>query len=175
MFKRIGGVFKLDPYTFEEIEADPTATTQAALVVFIVALIAALGSFIGALIFEEASFSSSLSTLLSVLVGWVVWSAVTWFVGVNLFNGTASVSEMMRVIGFAYAPQALAIIPCIGWPIGIIWSLIAGFIAIRQGLDLDNGKTFLTIVVGVIAYVIVMIVFSIILGTTTALFGPFFV
>jgi hypothetical protein len=174
MFKRIGGVFRLDPYTFEEIEGDPSATGQAALVVFVVALIAALGSVIGSVFFEDVPFQSSLSTLLSVMVGWVVWSVVTWFVGVNIFGGKANVGEMLRVIGFAYAPQVLAIIPCIGWPIGIIWSLLAGFIAVRQGLDLDNVKTFFTIVLGVIAYGVVTILFGIVMGTTQALFGSLF-
>jgi uncharacterized membrane protein YeaQ/YmgE (transglycosylase-associated protein family) len=174
MFNRIGGVFRLDSYTFEEIESDPNATGQAALVVIVVALIAAVGSGFGALIFDGEFFSSFVSQLLTVLVGWVVWSVVTWFVGVNLFGGQADVGEMLRVIGFAYAPQVLAIIPCIGWPIGIIWSVVAGFIAVRQGLDLDNTKTFLTIIVGIIGYIVVMFVFNSILGTTETLFGSLF-
>lgn len=174
MFSRIGGVFRLDSNTFEEIEHDPDATVQAVLVVIVVALIAATGSGFGALIFEDGFFSSFVSQLLSVMVGWVVWSVVTWFVGVNLFGGQADIGEMLRVIGFAYAPQVLGIIPCIGWLIGIIWSLVAIFIAMRQGLDLDNTKTFLTIVVGLIGYIVVMLVFNLILGTTGALFGPLF-
>jgi hypothetical protein len=75
-------------------------------------------------------------------------------VGTTLFNGQATIEEMLRVIGFAYAPQILGIIPCCGWFIGLIWSLVAGFIAVRQGLDLDNINAFLTIVVGFVIYLI---------------------
>lgn len=167
MLDRVLGVFKLDVQTFEEIEADQDATSQAAIVVLVVAVIGALGSTAGAALTGAGGGSSFLATLVGVFLGWIVWSVITYVVGVNLFGGTADVGEMLRVIGFAYAPQVLAIIPCIGWIVGAIWSLIAGFIAVRQGLDLDNTKAFLTILVGFLAYV----VFSLLVGM---LFGaPF--
>jgi hypothetical protein len=61
---------------------------------------------------------------------------------------------MLRVIGFAYAPQILGIIPCCGWFVGLIWSLAAVFVAVRQGLDVDNTNAFLTIIVGFVLYLI---------------------
>lgn len=61
---------------------------------------------------------------------------------------------MLRVIGFAQAPLALGIIPCIGTIIGLVWAFVASFIAIRQGLDLDDANTCLTIIVGFIVYII---------------------
>jgi hypothetical protein len=85
-------------------------------------------------------------------------------VGTTLFGGQADLGEMLRVIGFAYAPQILGIIPCIGAIIGFIWSLVAGFIAVRQGLDLDNTKAFLTIVIGFIAYLVVVFLVGLVLG-----------
>ena len=169
MWDRILGVFKLDVATFEEIEHDTTATTQAAIVVLIVALVAAIGSGIGATIADGNFISSFIGQLITTFVGWLIWSAVTYFVGTSLFGGKATLDEMLRVIGFAYAPQILGIIPCIGAIIGCIWTLIAGFIAVRQGLDLDNGKAFLTIVVGAIAYAILLVI----LGTVFGLGGAF--
>lgn len=162
---RVIGVFRLNPNTFEEIEADRDATTQAALVVLIVALIAAIGSGIGASLADDGGFIGSfISTIISTFVGWIVWSAITYFVGTSFFGGQADLGEMLRVIGFAYAPQVLGIIPCIGTIIGFIWSLVAGFIAVRQGLDLDNTKAFLTIIIGFIAYLVVVFVIGLILG-----------
>lgn len=169
MWDRILGVFKLDVATFEEIEHDTTATTQAAIVVLIVALVAAIGSGIGATIADGNFISSFIGQLITTFVGWLIWSAVTYFVGTSLFGGKATLDEMLRVIGFAYAPQILGIIPCVGAIIGFIWTLIAGFIAVRQGLDLDNGKAFLTIVVGAIAYAILLVI----LGTVFGLGGAF--
>ena len=61
---------------------------------------------------------------------------------------------MLRVIGFAYLPMLLSIIPCVGGVIGILWTILAGFIAIRQGLDLDDLKAFFTVVVGAVCYLI---------------------
>jgi hypothetical protein len=68
---------------------------------------------------------------------------------------------MARIIGYAKAPQILAglgFIPGLGWLprlIGWGWMLIATFVGVRQGLELDNGKTILTIVVsGIIVFLV---------------------
>lgn len=170
MLNRILGVFKLDVNIFEEIEHDEEATTQAAMVVAIVAVLGALGSGLGASFGGGNFLTSFLSTLIWTFVGWLLWSLVSYFVGTTFFGGQATTGEMLRVIGFAYAPQVLAIIPCIGWVVGLIWSLIAGFIAIRQGLDLDNVKALLTIVVGAIVYALGNIVIGALLGGIGSLF-----
>jgi hypothetical protein len=166
---RVMGVFRLDVSTFEAIEHDRNATGQAAAVVAIVALLGAIGSGIGNNIAGRSFVGGFLSTLIWTFIGWVLWSVVSYIIGTSLFNGQASVDEMLRVIGFAYAPQVLNIIPCVGWLIGGIWSLIAGFIAVRQGLDLDNTKAFLTIVVGFFVYLVGLIVLGIINGIFAAI------
>ena len=171
MLERVIGVFKLDVNVFEEIEHDQGATGQAAIVVAIAALLAALGSGIGSSFSDGNFFLSFISTLIWTFIGWVVWSAVTYFVGTSLFGGVADMGEMLRVIGFAYAPQILSIIPCIGGLVGAIWSLIAGFVAVRQGLDLDNTKAFLTIVIGFVVYIVGAVIVGLFIGGVGALFG----
>lgn len=170
MFNRILGVLKLDSNTFEEIEHDPNATSQAVIIVAIIAVISALGSGFGASIGGGSFFGNFLSSLIWVFIGWLLWSVVTYFVGTTFFQGQATVGEMLRVIGFAYAPQFLSIIPCVGWIIGLIWSLAAGFVAVRQGLDLDNMKSFFTIVIGFIVVVIGYAVIGLVFGGISALF-----
>lgn len=173
MIDRIVGVLKLDVNTFEEIEADQTATSQAAIIVAVVAVVSAIGAFIGARAGNaalstlgeqfgselEIPFSvpvispigAALTALIGAFVAWLVWSAVTYFIGTRLFEGKADMGEMLRVIGFAQAPRLLNIfsfIPCLGALLSLaawIWAIAAGFIAIRQGLDLDNAKTLITI------------------------------
>jgi hypothetical protein len=152
MFERIAGVFRLNSNTFEEIEHDESATSQAAIIVAIVALLGALGSGFFASVGDGNFVSSFISTLVWTFLGWIIWSVVTYFVGTTFFGGQATVGEMMRVIGFAFAPQVLSIIPCIGGLVGAIWSLIAGFVAVRQGLDLDDLKAALTIIIGFLVY-----------------------
>jgi hypothetical protein len=156
MLQHIIGVFKLDSKTFDTIEKDTSLTGQAALIVVVVSLISALGNGFLAL-FRDNSFTAGFfSSLVAVLLGWLLWSAMIWFIGTRFFTGQASLGEMLRVIGFAYAPQVLSIIPCIGGVAGAVWTLAAGFVAVRQGLELDNLKAAITIVLGFVCYLILL-------------------
>lgn len=170
MFNRILGVLKLDSNTFEEIEHDPNATTQAIIIVAVIALISALGSGLGSSIGGGSFFGNFLSTLIWGFIGWGLWSVVTYFVGTALFQGQATIEEMLRVIGFAYTPQVLGIIPCIGWIIGLLWTLAAGFVAVRQGLDIDNMKALFTIGIGFVVVLIGYAIIGFVFGGITALF-----
>lgn len=164
LIQRIMGVLRLDVATYEEIEADESATSQAAIVVAIVAVIGGLvggaitaglgGSFLG----------SFLSTLISAFLGWIVWSFVTYFVGTSLFGGKSDMGQMLRVLGFAQAPGILAVIPVCGAFVGWIWTLVCTFIAVRQGLDLDNTKAALTAIIAFIAVFVVSFIVASILA-----------
>ena len=68
------------------------------------------------------------------VIGWLVWSAMSLVVGRYAFAGTSDYGEMLRVIGFAFAPLAIGIIPWLGF-VGALWSLVAAVIAIREGVD----------------------------------------
>jgi hypothetical protein len=156
---RIIGVFKLDTKTFAAIESDQAATTQAMIIVAIVAVLNGLGSGIStAFLGGHGFFGRFISTLLWGFVGWLLLAVVTYYVGTKFFGGKADLAEMMRVIGYAYAPLVLGIIPCVGTIIGGIWFLVACFFAIREGLDLDNTKTLITVLIGFAVYIIGMIV-----------------
>jgi len=185
MLERIIGVLKLDVNTFEAIEADESATSQAATIVAIVAVLAAIGAFFGAqtgnaaldMLSEQlrqmdsqvtipampeiSPVGAAISALITTFVAWLLWSALTYLIGTNLYPAQATMGEMLRVIGFAQAPQLLRVfsfIPCLGAIISLaaaIWSLVAGFIAIRQGLDLDNGQTAVTVVLSWLVAVVV--------------------
>jgi hypothetical protein len=168
MFNRIMGIFKLDVNTFEQIEADKSAMTEAAIIVGIVALLSGLGSGFGASIGGGNFLTSFFSSLVWGIIGWFLWALVSYFVGTTFFGGKSSLDEMLRVIGYAYAPLMLSIIPCVGPIIGGIWALIAGFIAIRQGLDLDNLKAFLTALVGFILVALGNLAISTLFGAVTS-------
>ncbi len=148
MVDRVIGVFRLDSNTFEDVEHDSSAMSQAVIIVALVALLSALGSGFSASFLGGTFGGQFISTLIWTFASWIIWAVITYLVGSVLFKGQADVGEMLRVLGFAQAPRLLGIIPCIGGIVGAIWALIAGFIAVRQGLDLDNTKAFFTIVIG---------------------------
>lgn len=169
---------RLEPALYEEVEADRTATRDAATAVTIVALAGGIGGAIGALLTRpEVGVTGAIAALvfgvISALVGWLIWSYVTYFVGTRLFGGRATPGEMLRTIGFAQSPgvlNILAFIPVIGALVGLvtfIWSLVAGVIAIRQALDFDTGKAVMTAVIGAI----VVFLFSLLLGLVLAALG----
>lgn len=153
MFDRVVGILKLDRICFEEIEHDHNATLQAFLIVVVVSLVSSLGGGIGASLRSQSFFGSFFVSLVWSFFGWLLWSVVSHLVGTALFGGKGSLIGMLRMVGYAYVPQLLGIIPCIGGVIGWIWSLLAGFVAVRQGLDLDNLKAFFTIAIGFLVYV----------------------
>jgi hypothetical protein len=145
--ERMIGAAMLDVSVYEEVEADESATGQAALVVGLVAIAGAIGA-------SGNGGSGMTGAVFTAFMGWVIWSGLTWFIGTRFFGGTATYGELLRTLGFAMAPGVLNIlgfIPFLGGLIGFvvaIWSLVAGVIAIRQALDFDTGKAIATAVIG---------------------------
>ena len=150
---RMMGAAFLNVATYEEVEADSTATGQAAVVV----LLGALAQAIGGLGHGGAGI---IGGAISALAGWLIWSGITYLIGDKLLGGTATWGELLRTIGFAQAPQVLvvlAVIPVLGGlvrAIVAIWVLVAGIIAIRQALDFSTGKAVATAVLGWLAIAI---------------------
>ena len=144
--QRMIGAAMLDVSVYEEVEIDQSATSQAAIVVAIVAVCGAIGA-------SGDGSRGIIAAVISAFVTWGLWSVVTWFVGTKFFGGTATVGELLRTLGFAMSPGVLYIlgfIPILGGLIGFvvwIWMLVTGVIAIRQALDVDTTKAVLTAVI----------------------------
>lgn len=161
---RIQGVLRLDANTFEEIEADTSATSQAALVVGAVAVAGAIGAL--------ASGAVAFAVLAVVLafVSWLVWTVVAFFVGTRFFGGQATWDQLLRTLGFAQAPgllNVLGVVPLLGAiaaPVAFVWVVAASVVAIRQALDFTTEKAVLTAVVTAVILVIVNIVPMILFG-----------
>jgi hypothetical protein len=151
---RMRGAAALDVATYEEVEADVNATGQAAIVVVIAAIAAGFGSF------RFGPFHI-IGSVVSELLGWASWAAITYWIGTRFFGGTATWGELARTLGFARAPGVLlvlGIIPVLGplvWLVVSIWMLVAGIIAIRQALDVDTGKAVLIAIAGWLVNVVI--------------------
>ena len=147
MVERMIGAAMLNVDTYEEVEADQDATGQAAIVVAVVAACAAIGA--SPLGIFTAAFAA-----VGALFQWLIWAGITYFVGANVFKADVTWGEMLRALGFAQAPGVLyitGIIPLLSLPIIFVtwlWMLATAFVGSRQALDLSNGKTFITILIG---------------------------
>lgn len=153
LVQRMLGAATLNIDTFEEVEADETATMQAAAVVAMVAVASAIGSV------GDGNTSIMLAPIVQI-IGWLIWAGVTYLIGDKILGGTATWGELLRTLGFAQSPGLLyflAVVPLLGGFIRLvvgIWMLVAGIIAIRQALDFSTGKAILTAVIGWFAMII---------------------
>jgi len=153
--ERMIGAARVDAAIYQEVEHDTTATGQAAGVVAIVAVCSAIGGVAGGAVGMFGAISSA-------LLGWLVWSGVTYLIGDKLLGGTATWGELLRALGFAQAPGVfylLAAVPLLGWlvrPVVWIWILVCGVVALREALDFSTGKALLTAFLGWLAMMVLM-------------------
>jgi hypothetical protein len=175
---RVIGALQLHATTFEDVEHDPTATTQAAIVVGAAAISGALAS----LRYGGAALVGIVMAAILALIGWAIGSFVLWIVGTRMLPGRdteADYGQLLRTIGFAQAPGLfgiVAIIPIVGWFVRVaivVWSFVAGVIAIRQALDYED--TLRAVVVCVIAWAIMIVATLLagLIGGATMMAAPF--
>ena len=132
------GAAKLRPETFEEVEADTSATQQAMTVVVIVAIATGIGTL------GTGGLFGLLVGIIIGLAGWALWAWITFFVGTTLLRTPetdADWGQLARVLGFAQSPgvfKVVGFIPVLGplvFFIAAIWQFAAMIVAIRQALD----------------------------------------
>ena len=137
---RLIGALALDPVTYEEVEADRSATGQALLVV----VLSSVGAGIGARGLGSGTPQSMVFITAVALISWAAWALLTYHIGVRLMpeaETRSDVGELLRTIGFAAAPGMLrifGIVPGAAVPafvITAIWMLVAMIVAVRQALD----------------------------------------
>ncbi|MCA1563901.1 MAG: YIP1 family protein [Acidobacteria bacterium] len=162
--ERMAGAMKLEVRTFEEVEADTTATGQAIGVV----VIAAFASGIGNLYW--GGITGLVTGVIFALVGVAVWAVLTFVIGTKVMpepQTKADFQQLVRTIGFANSPgvfNVLGIIPFLGWIIRFavgVWVLIAMVIAVRQALDYTStGRAVVVCLIGFVAYLVIMFVLA---------------
>ena len=163
---RIIGAIRLDPATYEAVEHDTDATWQAALVVAVAAIFSGVGS-------SGGRTRDLFAGVLASLIFWAIFALFAYLVGVYLLRGpqtSATFGEVLRALGFSYAPSLFAIlglIPGIGFLIVFIagiWALIASVIALRQALEVSTGRAVAIAVVAFLAMIVVLVVVVAVFG-----------
>jgi hypothetical protein len=127
---RLIGALAIDPVTYEEVEADRSATWQALLVVVMSSAAAGIGAFgWGTGSVRGVLFISGLA-----LLAWATWALVTFEIGTRLMpegRTRADVGQLMRTIGFSAAPGILRIFGIVpgatlpAFAITAVWMLVA--------------------------------------------------
>lgn len=149
---RLLGSIRLDAEVFEEVEHDPDALAQAAGVVALAGLAQGLAAL------PEQGVGSVFAGLIASFSMWILATAIVWAVGVKIFEHTSDFAELMRTLGFAWAPQlilVLAILPfgplrALLWIAVSVLVLAAFVIAARQALDVSTGRAVLICALGVL-------------------------
>ena len=159
MIQRMIGAARLRPETYEEVEADKSATLQALGVVVLVALASGIGTLGGG-----GSIIALPVGILVAILGWAFWAWVTYFVGTTILATSqtqADWGQLARTLGFAQSPgvlKVLGVIPGIGpvvFSVVSIWQLVAMVIAIRQALDYTSTWRAIGVAfIGFIAYAV---------------------
>ena len=153
------GAATLRTSTYEEVEADTSATKQAMLVVVLVSLASGVGNF------GVGGVPALLFGILAALAGWAFWAWITYYVGTTILRTPethANWGQLARTLGYAQTPglfKVFGFVPGIGpiiFFIASIWQLIAAIIAIRQALDYTSTRRAIAVaVIGFIGYAVV--------------------
>ena len=167
---RMMGAARLDAATYNEVEKDTTATSQAMLVVALSAIAAGIGAGGGGVV-------GILGGTVVALVAWAAWAFVTYFIGTKLLaepQTEADFGQLLRTIGFAASPgilRVLGLIPGIGGLIAFaasLWMLAATVIAVREALDYQStGRAVAVCLIGFLVYMAIAIT----LGGTLGIAG----
>jgi hypothetical protein len=170
---RLMGAAALDPATYEEVEADRSATPQALAIVVLSSLAAGIGlrGASGA----EATLKFFAAASVLALLAWATWALVMFEIGGRILptkDTSVDPGELLRTLGFAATPgliQVFGVLPGAMLPvftIAIVWTLAATVIAVRQALDYTStGRAIAVCLLGWL----VSLSFALVLGL---LFGP---
>jgi hypothetical protein len=164
--QRLIGAAALDTAIYEEIESDPKATVQAAVVV----LMSSIAAGIGARGLDENTAPNIAFVSILALMAWACWALVIFELGARIMPGpqtVVDVGQLMRTIGFAATPGLLrvfGIIPSASLPafiVSSIWMLLAMIVGVRQALDYTS--TSRAVAVCVIGWALAL-AFALVLG-----------
>ena len=149
----------LDVEFYEAVEADKSLTRQAMITV---ALVAIVEGFVLAGITTPIVLAQG---VLGSILRWVVWAFFIAFVGTRILpepETDSNTGELLRTLGFAYAPGLLLIfqyVPLINnlpiVSIVYILQLAAMTVAVRQALDFSS--TVRAVGVCIVAFIVMII------------------
>ena len=168
MIQRMIGAAMLRTETYEEVEADESATLQAMSVVLLVALARGIGGL------GSGGIPGFVGGVIIALAGWALWAWITYFIGTTILRTPethANWGQLARTLGYAQSPGVLKVfgaIPGVGplvLVVAFFWQLVAMVIAIRQALDYSSTMRAVGVaLIGFIPYAVVTGILFAVLG-----------
>lgn len=180
--ERIIGALKLERPIFDEMRRDPSAMTQAAIIIVVTGFAAGIGAFFGnfdqTFTIGDRTYTAGGTVLYGIVAGainivvaliaWVVISLIYRFVALRMLGSNETGiqwQEVARPIGFGSAPSLLSLlapIPILG-PllsfIGGIWAFAAQIVALSETFRVSKWRAFGIIVVSGIVIAVVLSAF----------------
>lgn len=159
LISRVMRVVRFDASVYREVAADAGALPQALMLVAAAAVLSGLGNF-GQIVTQSIGTVLVLVVvgIIGSLIGFALYAGVASLVAQFAFQGKTNFQEMARTLGFAYLWNGvglLNIIPCVGGVfafVGMLASIAAGVIALRESAEFDTTKAIITtLVAGVVA------------------------
>jgi hypothetical protein len=173
---RLVGAAMLDVTTYEDVEADRSATPQALAIVVGSALAAGIGARGTGGAAATFAFFATASVL--ALIVWVAFCVVVFEIGGRILPTTQTrvdVGELLRTLGFAATPgliQIFAIVPgatTLVFTLAIVWALAASVVAVRQALDYTStGRALAVCALGALLSLAIAIVLGLVFGPTVS-------
>ena len=165
LFERMLGIALLRAPTYEEVEADTTATRQALLIVGLVSVATGIGAFLAGA--ENLRIVGLIVGVVFATVGWLVWAGAILLLGKSYLGASQIDGEwggLPRTLGFAQSPGILRVflfVPIIGkwfFLAILIWQLATMVMAVRQALDFTPTSQIIGVVaLGFIPYGFLMV------------------
>lgn len=168
VMSRVVRCMLLDRDTYDEVRTDEAETLSSLLVVLIASYAAGLGGLIWT--FTVASYADHIRFFIrSFLVGsaiqaivFLLWVLVTSLVLTNVFRVSTNYTQLLRVMGFAFAPvalQAIIFIPAFDQPIGIIALAATLFVttyAVQVSTMATPGQAFVASLLGFALFCLIL-------------------
>lgn len=140
LWDRLLRVLKLEPGVSEEIAADESATLQAVVVLSLASVVSAL------LVLGPAA----LLAIPFALVGNAIAAGIVFLVMRAFAAKPPDYLPLFRVLGFAFAPNALGLIPFLGSLAGLVYSAVLSVVAIRDLGRLSTGEAIIVYALSVV-------------------------
>ena len=154
----ISDVLRLNADVFREIPMRSHSLLAALLVVFVAGFFQSLSQIVVLFINQVRPLRFVLSLFISALffvVGYGFWALSTWVILSVVFNAPLSFLEMLRTLGFSYAPLAVlglfVMLPYFGGGVFVvlsIWTLLAVVVGLESLTDMSRWDAFASAALG---------------------------